>query len=147
LTACLSVNLLNAECFFQGINTCKAEDVAQYLADTTQILQQQGYQTIHYFLDRATTHKDKMQNYYTQLTQEMPVKTIFHLLPAYSPQVNLVEYLIHLVRLKYLHHADCKQDLVEVEFRLSQALHRKQYLTEEQIINILQHIQDFAFKS
>jgi DDE superfamily endonuclease len=100
-----------------------------------------GFDKIHIFLDRNTTHKAKMQTIFAQLTTHLTVKCSFHLMAAYSPKLNLVEYAIHLIRQKALHHADCKKSLIQFEDAIKELCLNKKVLSKEQIINILAHIE------
>jgi hypothetical protein len=102
--------------------------------------QSRGIETLDVFLDRNPTHKDKMQSLFAGLTADLTIKTTFHLIAAYSPKLNLVEYAIHLIRQKVLHHADSKTSLKEFESQVEELCHSKKLLTREQIVNILDHI-------
>ena len=105
------------------------------------IYQEKGIEKLDIFLDRNSTHKTKMQTIFTSLTENMAIKTTFHLMAAYSPKLNLVEYAIHLVRQKVLHHADCKTDLIQFESYIKELCDNQKILSKEQIINILEHIE------
>jgi hypothetical protein len=56
-----------------------------------------------------------MQTIFSTLTTSLTIKVNFHLMAPYSPKLNLVEYAIHLIRQKVLHHADCKTSLTQFE--------------------------------
>ena len=45
----------------------------------------------------------------------LPITVRFHHFPRYSPLCNPTEYLIHLIRQKYLHHHDYQLNLQELE--------------------------------
>lgn len=66
----------------------------------------------------------------------------FHHFPAYSPKLNVVEYAIHLVRLKVLHHADAKKNLEQFVGEIEDTC--KELLSAEQVINILEHIEELV---
>ena len=89
----------------------KSQQIAEYFADLAARYQAQGYDRLDVFLDRNTAHKAKMQNIYASLTAQLQIQVKFHLMAPYSPALNLVEYAIHLIWLKVLHHADCKKNL------------------------------------
>ena len=64
----------------------------------------------------------------------------FIYLPPYSPNFNLAEYLIHLVRLRLLHHLPIATDIEQVEIRLKRFFETQQLQTAIQIKNTIQHI-------
>lgn len=74
----------------------------------------------------------------------MHIQVKFHLMAPYSPALNLVEYAIHLIRVKALHHADCKKSLPEFETYIKELCDDQKILTKEQIINILEHIESLV---
>jgi hypothetical protein len=65
-------------------------------------------------------------------------------LPAYSPDFNLVEYIIHQIRLQILHHQPFGMTLEQVQARLEKHLLHRQMLTPQQIQNTLRHIWSLA---
>lgn len=65
---------------------------------------------------------------------------------AYSPKLNLVEYVIHLIRQKVLHHADHKVNLEEFENKIKDCCKKQKIIDKEQIINILEHIETLVPK-
>jgi hypothetical protein len=103
--------------------------------------QQKGIKTIHIFFDRNQTHKAKMQTIFAGLIAQLTIKVHFHLMAGYSPKLNLVEYAIHLIRQKVLHHADCKKDLVKFENEVKELCDNNKVLNREQVVNILVHIE------
>ncbi len=107
----------------------------------------EGFQKAHIFLDNNPTHKQKMQDFFQQQAKELDLQVVFHYLPRYSPKLNPVEYLIHLVRQKCLHHGDHKRNLNDLEKQLTDLLHQKQFVLQYQLINILQHIQDLIIQT
>ena len=115
--------------------------MAQYFADLASLYQEKGIEKLDIFLDRNTTHKAKMQAIFATLTESLNIKTTFHLMAAYSPKLNLIEYAIHLIRQKVLHHADCKTNLPEFESYIKELCDNKKILNKEQIINVLEHIE------
>lgn len=137
---------MTAECYFQALKKAKAENVAQYFADLAKHFEDKGYTQAHIFFDRNPTHKNKMQTIYAGLTQDFKIKMHFHLMAAYSPQLNLVEYVIHMVRQKILHHADHKKSLSEFEKIIKELCESKTLISEEQICNILVHIENLVLK-
>lgn len=90
------------------------------------------------------THKQKMQ---TQLgvhlqqmglTQDITVEFLY--VPSYSPKLNLVEYVIHLLRLRFLHHLPIGTTLTQIEQQLEQFLQSRQFLSGEQVQKTLNFI-------
>jgi vacuolar-type H+-ATPase subunit D/Vma8 len=98
-----------------------------------------GYEQLDVFLDGNPTHKKKMQLIFGTLTPDLKIKVNFHLIAPYSPALNLVEYAIHMIRQKILHHADCKTGLAQFETYIKELCDN--LLSKEQIINILEHIE------
>jgi hypothetical protein len=137
----LAIDIFSGECYFRACKQAKSEDVAHYFAHIATLYQQQGFEKIEVFLDRNPTHKTKMQTLFSQLTAHLPMQVNFHLMPAYSPKLNLVEYAIHLIRQRVLHHADCKTSLTEFESYIEGLCEQGKVVTKEQIINILEHIE------
>ncbi|TAE34208.1 MAG: hypothetical protein EAZ92_00225 [Candidatus Kapaibacterium sp.] len=141
----MSIDFLTAEVFFQASAEAKSADVAAYFADIIRRYDAQRCVRLDIFLDRNTTHKAKMQGLLAELLAKDTVKTTievhFHLMPAYSPKLNLVEYLIHHVRQNVLHHADCKQSLADVVERIKALCSQTKIFSKEQIINILGYIE------
>jgi hypothetical protein len=62
------------------------------------------------------------------------------LTPPYSPKFNLAEYLIHLLRLRLLHHLPIRTNLEEIEIRLQEFFKTQQLQTPIQIANTIKHI-------
>lgn len=120
--------------------------MAQYFAHLARLYQQNGFEKIDIFLDRNPTHKTKMQTSFATLTSELTIKVHFHLMAPYSPKLNLVEYAIHLIRQKVLHHAQCTSSLTKFESAIKDFCERQKIFTKEQIINILEHIESLVPK-
>lgn len=99
-------------------------------------------------LDNCKTHKKKMRELLAHALKEAGVEqkiaVEFVDLPAYSPDFNLVEYVIHQIRLQILHHQPVGMTLEQVKARLEKHLHRGQMQTKQQIQNTLQHILSLA---
>jgi hypothetical protein len=142
----LSIDLFSADCFFQANPKAQAEQVAEYFAELATHFQQKGFAQLDIFLDPNPTHKQKMQTAFHKLTAELPIKVRFHLMAAYSPKLNLVEYAIHLIRQKVLHHADCQRSLADFESAINQCCLDGKLLSKEQIVNILVHIESLVLQ-
>ena len=61
-------------------------------------------------------------------------------LPSYSPKLNLVEYVIHLLRLRFLHHLPIGTSLACIEQKLENFLRSQQFLSAEQVQKTLNFI-------
>lgn len=140
----LAVELFSGECHFQANKTAKSQQVAEYLAELATYYRAGGFERLQIFLDRSTTHLAKMQNAFGVLTEGLGMQVRFHLMAPYWPALNLVEYTIHLIRLKALHHVDCKRSLSEFETMIKELCDNPRILTNEQIVNILEHIESFV---
>jgi hypothetical protein len=64
----------------------------------------------------------------------------FLYLPSDSPKLNLVEYVIHLLRLRLLHHLPIGTTLRQIEQKLNQFLDSNQFLSPEQVQKTLNFI-------
>ena len=137
----LAIDLFSANCFFQATKRAKSEEIAQYFADLAADYQTKGFTKVDVFLDKNPTHKTKMQNILATLTTHLTITINFHLMASYSPKLNLVEYAIHLIRQKVLHHADFKTSLEEFEKKIKELCDNQKVVTKQQIINILVHIE------
>ena len=60
--------------------------------------------------------------------------------PPDSPNFNLVEYLIHLLRLRLLHHLPIGTSIEQIEMRLQTFFETQQLQTPIQISNTIQHV-------
>jgi transposase len=111
------------------------------MADLARHFQQQGYEKLDVFLDHNPTHKQKMKNLFQQKNTDLTIEVNFHYLAPYSPKLNLVEYAIHLIRLKILYHADHKTPLKAFENLMEELCQNHKILSKEQIVNILDRIE------
>ena len=136
----MSVELFTGECFFQAIPTANSETVAAYFHQLAAHAPRSGASSLTVVLDQNPTHRQKMRAALAALTPAIPV--CFLLLAPYSPRLNPVEYLIHLIRLRLLHHADPSQNLQQVQQRLEENVHLKVWFSPQQLRNILAHIDE-----
>jgi hypothetical protein len=60
--------------------------------------------------------------------------------PPYSPNFNLVEYLIHQLRLQLLHHQPVGMTIELIREKLEEYLQLHQLQTPQQIQNTITHI-------
>jgi transposase len=95
-------------------------------------------------LDNNSTHKYKLHRYLwaelftSGIEEQITVEFVYT--PPYSPNFNLVEYLIHLLRLRLLHHLPSDKSIEQVEMRIKSFFETKQLQTPLQIANTIQHI-------
>jgi DDE superfamily endonuclease len=139
----LAINLSSAEFFFQAKPQAKSEHIAAYFANPIAYHHQHGARSMDIFLDRNTTHKEKMKRLLEDLRAHQPsaqVDVRFHLMPAYLPKLNPVEYAIHLLRLRYLYHADSIRVLPQVIEHIAEVCKEGTILSKQQINNIIRHI-------
>jgi glycine cleavage system regulatory protein len=60
--------------------------------------------------------------------------------PPYSPNFNLAEYIIHLLRLQLLHHLPLGVNIQQLREKLENYFQHFQLQTSQQIQNTIQHI-------
>ena len=104
----------------------------------------EGYSKLTIILDNNSTHKKKMKDELEKLLVSLEISekiaVEFIHTPAYSPNFNLVEYLIHQLRLKLLHHLPSDTTLEQIESMLKTWFKSNHLQTPQQIKNILNRI-------
>lgn len=100
----------------------KSEDVASYFGNLCDDLLEKGCQKVTVILDNNSTHKDKMKSHLETLMSALEIKDkikveFLHTLP-YSPNFNLAEYIIHLLRLRFLHHLPLNVTIEQIKEKL-----------------------------
>jgi transposase len=144
LNGFLCVDAHSGEEFLRLNPKAKTEDVSAYLAQLCLDSVERGYTQLSIILDNNPTHKLKMQGQLAmhleqmRLTQSIEVEFLY--LPSYSPKLNLVEYVIHLLRLRFLHHLPIGTTLTEIEQKLNRFFDIQQLLSAEQVQNTLNFI-------
>ena len=122
----------------------KTEDISIYLAEFCLDYIELGFDKLSIVLDNNTTHKQKMRTQLMVHLQQMglsnEIEVEFIYLPAYSPKLNLVEYVIHLIRLRFLHHLPIGTSLQDIEQQLAKFLQSHQFLNAEQVQKTLNYI-------
>jgi len=140
----LSVDAISGKEYLILSSESKSKDVASYLALLCEDSVKEGYERLTIYLDRNSTHKDKMQNLLSTLlsTLELDDKITLelHHITAYSPKLNLAEYIIHQIRLQVLHHMPVDSTIESIEVELEEYLKDKQLQTPQQIQNTIRHI-------
>lgn len=140
----LSVDVLTGEEYFKLKEQSKTEDVSSYFVDLALDCVKQGFNKLSVILDNNSTHKKKMQlqlqAHLSYLSIQDKIEVEFIYTPPYSPDFNLAEYLIHLLRLKLLHHLPVPVSIQEVREKLENYFQTSQLQTPKQIQNTIQHI-------
>ena len=144
----LSVDAISGEEYLQLKSKAKSEDIATYFGLLCDDLSSQGYCQVTIILDNNSTHKDKMKSQLNILMSALEIKhkiqVEFIHVPPYSPNFNLAEYIIHLLRLKFLHHLPLNMTIEQIEQRLSNYFLSHQLQTPQQIKNTIRHICDLV---
>lgn len=142
----LSVDAISGEEYLQLKSCAKSEDIASYFANLCDDLLNLGYRQVTIILDNNSTHKDKMKlqlkTLMSALEIEDKIQIEFLHTPPYSPDFNLVEYIIHLLRLRFLHHLPLNITIEQIEQQLSDYFSSHQLQTPQQINNTIRHICD-----
>ncbi len=130
----LAVDLLNTKYFFQAHKKAKSEQIAAFFADLAKHFQDKNKKKLSIFTHRNPTHKKKMQAIFAELTKYLLIRVEFHFIAAYSPKLNLVEYVIHWIRQEVLHHADARKSLHEFESIIENLCQKGEILNKELMI-------------
>ncbi|TAF49237.1 MAG: IS630 family transposase [Oscillatoriales cyanobacterium] len=145
LNGMLCVDAISGEEFFRLSVGAKTENVSEYLAELCLDSIEAGYTELCIMMDRNPTHKEKMQNqlklHLEQMGLSQEIKVEYQHIPAYSPKLNLVEYVIHLLRLRFLHHLPIGKTLGDITNQLEQFFESSQFLSKIQLRKTL----DFIF--
>lgn len=144
LNGLLAVDASSGEEFLRLVPIAKTEDLALYFGELCKECVQARIKHLTIILDNNSTHKDKLRRYlwaelFTSGIDEQ-ITVEFMYTPPYSPDFNLVEYLIHLLRLRILHHLPSGTSIEEVERRLLTFFETQQLQTPIQISKTIQHI-------
>ena len=136
------MDLADGQWLFRASAQARSGDVAAYFAQLAAHYQQRGYRQLDVFLDRNPTHKDRMRAQLAGLLAQAgtTLRVRFHLLAAYSPQLNLVEYVIHLLRHKALHRSPHYLSLAELQQQVAQCCAQPQFLPYAQLLNLMDYL-------
>lgn len=144
LNGMLAVDAITGEEYLKLKEKSKTEDVSSYFAELASDCVEQGFQKLSIILDNNSTHKKKMQAqlsvHLSSLSIQDKIEVEFIYTPPYSPDFNLAEYLIHLLRLELLHHLPVHLNIQQVREKLENYFKSSQLQTPEQIQNTIQHI-------
>ena len=137
LNGLLGVDAHSGEEYLGLSPQAKTEDISEYFADLSLDCVELGYTQLCIILDNHSTHKLKMQSqlivHLEQMGLTSSIQVEFLYLPSYSPKLNLVEYVIHLLRLRFLHHLPIGTTLAQIRQQLNQFFASNQVLSEEQV--------------
>ena len=143
----LAVDMETAQPFFQARARVRSTEVAEYFADLATELAGQGRTGALVVLDNYSTHKSKMRKELSEMILERNLNFSIEFLdlPAYSPMLNVAEYVIRMVRQLCLHHSPHQRSMEEVENRLIAQMTDCQFITKDKLINILDHACNLPF--
>ena len=137
----LSVDAVTGEIYLQLETHSKTENVSQDLRDLCEDTFKDNIEKLVIVLDNNSTHKEKMKKQLREHLQTVGIadKIVIEFIhtPAYSPDFNLAEYEIHLLRLEKLHHLPSNITISEIEEKLERV---KILMNPEQIFRTLEHI-------
>ncbi len=144
LNGMLAVDAVTGEEYLKLKAKSKREDVSSYFAFLASDCLEQGVKKLSVILDNNSTDKNQMQ---AQLQAhlsalEMKDKIIVEFIhtPPYSPHFNLAEYIIHLLRLQFLHHLPLGVNIQQIREKLENYFQKSQLQSSEQIQNTIRHI-------
>lgn len=140
----LSVDAVSGAEYLKLTERAQTKDISSYFAELCLDCVKQGFTNLSIILDNNSTHKQKMQaqlqDHLSELGIKDSIEVSFTYTPPYSPDFNLAEYVIHLLRLWVLHHQPVGITIDQVRENLQKFLSVNQVQTPEQIRNTLQHI-------
>jgi transposase len=140
----LCVDAVSGEEYLKFREKSKTEDVSSYMLELCLDCWKKGISTLSVILDNNSTHKQKMQSqlqsHLLELDLSGKIEVEFIYTPPYSPDFNLVEYIIHLLRLRFLHHLPLNTTIHQVKEKLETYFQSSQLQTPQQIQNTLRHI-------
>ena len=97
----------------------KIEDVSDYFLQFSQDCLREGFDKLTIIWDQDSTDKKRMKSQlkFHLINAEISDKIVVDFIhtPTYSPNFNLVEYIIHLLRLKLLHHLSLDVNIQQVK--------------------------------
>lgn len=140
----MSVDAVTGEAYLKLAERAKTEDVSRYFSEFCCDCVQQGFRKLSVILDKNTTHQQKRRNLLDAQLIELGIKEDIEIefiyTPPYSPNFNLVEYLIHQLRLQLLHHQPVGMTIELVREKLEKYLQLHQLQSPQQILDTITHI-------
>jgi len=122
LNGLLAVDAVSGKEFLRLVPTAKTADLALYFGELCSYCIQERIKHLTIILDNNSTHKYKLHRYLwaelctSGIEEQITVEFVYT--PPYSPNFNLVEYLIHLLRLRLLHDLPSDKSIEQVEMRI-----------------------------
>jgi transposase len=144
LNGLLAVDAVTGTEFLRLSPSAKTEDIVLYFSELCQDCLRENITHLTIILDNNSTHKHKLRRYLraelftAEIENQITIEFIY--LPPYSPNFNLVEYLIHLLRLRLLHHLPIGTTIEQIQIRIQNFFKTHQLQTPIQIENTIQHI-------
>lgn len=144
LNGMLCVDAVSGEEYLKFREKSKTEDVSSYFAELCEDSIKESITKITIILDNNSTHKQKMQGQLQAhlsalgISEQIVIEFIYT--PPYSPDFNLAEYIIHLLRLELLHHLPVDTTIEQVKQKVELYFQSCQLQTPKQIENTLRHI-------
>jgi transposase len=118
----------------------KSQQVAQYYVDLATEYEKKQFKEVIVYFDGNSTHKAKMQDLFAK-DWKGKLKISFRFIPPYSPKLNPVEYLIHWIRQKELHHQPFNRDLELIQEKIHNRLKKENFIPDSMIINLMGYIE------
>ena len=104
----ISVDAFTAQESLKLKEKSKAKEVSDYFLQWGQDFLTEWFDKLTIILDNNSTDKNKMKSQlkFHLINARISDKIVVYFIhtPTYSPNFNLVEYIIHILRLKLLHH-------------------------------------------
>lgn len=148
LNGLLAVDAVTGTEFLRLSPSGKTEDIVLYFSELCQDCLRENITHLTIILDNNSTHKYKLRRYLraelftAEIENQITIEFIY--LPPYSPNFNLVEYLIHLLRLRLLHHLPIGTTIEQIQLRIKNFFETHQLQTPIQIESTIQHIYNLA---
>jgi len=138
------VDAITGEEYLKLTERAKTEDIVNYFTELCRDIAQQGFHKITIILDNNSTHKNKMKSLLKEELSKLGLGSTLEIefihTPPYSPDYNLVEYLIHQLRLTLLHHQPVGTTIEMIRAKIHQYLQINHLQTPLQIQNTIAHI-------
>jgi len=139
----ISIDIINGKEYLKTSKTAKKEDIAEYFYQLLGDIYKDGLKEVIIILDNNPTHKQSMRELLSEKMSKdnlyKNLKITFTDLPPYSPDLNIAEYWIHLMRLKFVHNSP-KLKLDTIIENIRRFMDNNSFLSKENISNILQRI-------
>jgi len=144
LNGFIGIDIKTGDEYLKFSPSAKSEDIAQYFLELSIEAIREERKKLCIILDNAKTHKEKMQKLFFEMLKikklEDKISVTFMHTARYSPKLNVAEYAIHLIRLKFFHHLPDYMTWESIIQRIKTYLQENQIFTKEQVKNTLHHI-------